>query len=183
MSLGHGAHVPPPPAGRSFFSSPPPFVGRDEELAWLARLLHEAVAGRPGVAFVYGEAGIGKTRLVREFRQEARAAGARVLYGRCQEDLELPYAPLEPLLRELGEGSAWGIAGGEPERGAARRQVTVLIMTPPPPVSRRAVPFDETRVDWIYSVRAVAPGEHTAASSRDETVIAQPHWPASAQTG
>ena len=61
-----------------------------------------------------------------------------------------------------------------------RRQVTVLILTPPPPVSRRAVAFDESRVDWIWAVRhgAVAPGEHSPRPAGGETVVAQPHWPA-----
>ena len=41
------------------------FVGRTEELAVIAGLPEAAAAGRPGVAWVEGEAGSGKTALVR----------------------------------------------------------------------------------------------------------------------
>src|SRR5262249_35834928 len=115
LDRGDGASTLPP--DRSLFFDPPALVGRDDELAWLGRLLHDAADGHPGVVFVYGEAGIGKTRLVREFRQRARAAGFRILYGRCQEDVDLPPAPLESLLRQLGEGSDWTVA--DEQRGPA----------------------------------------------------------------
>ena len=41
-------------------------VGRDDELLSLFDAFHRAVAGEPQVALVTGEAGMGKTRLVRE---------------------------------------------------------------------------------------------------------------------
>jgi len=51
------------------------------------RLLREAadraVGGEGGVVFLYGEAGIGKTRLTRELGAYARLRGMQVLYGRC----------------------------------------------------------------------------------------------------
>nr|CTQ95765.1 regulatory protein, LuxR [Kibdelosporangium sp. MJ126-NF4] len=58
------------------------FVGRAEELAVLAALL-----ARPGlcVAEVIGEPGIGKTRLLAEFRAVAAARGHRVLAGQAGE--------------------------------------------------------------------------------------------------
>jgi predicted ATPase len=60
---------------------------------------------------VEGEAGVGKSRLLKEIREHARACGARVLCGRCSEDLPLPYRPLvdaleEPLRDALGS-EAW----------------------------------------------------------------------------
>jgi class 3 adenylate cyclase/tetratricopeptide (TPR) repeat protein len=63
-----------------------PLVGRDEELAAL-RGIHAAVVQerRPRLVTVVGEAGAGKTRLVREV-MERIAQGARVVTGRC-----LPY--------------------------------------------------------------------------------------------
>jgi hypothetical protein len=44
----------------------------------------------------------------------------------------------------------------------------------------RAVAYDESRVDWIWAVRhgAVAPGEHSPRPGGGETVVVQPHWPA-----
>jgi hypothetical protein len=46
----------------------PPFVGRREELAWLEDILQGVHAGQPRVVLLLGEAGIGKTRLLRVTR-------------------------------------------------------------------------------------------------------------------
>lgn len=70
-----------------------PFVGRGEELRLLDGCLQEALDGHPQMLFVHGDAGIGKTRLLRELRGLAQARGARVCYGRCYEGLTLPYLP------------------------------------------------------------------------------------------
>ncbi|MFE8975589.1 adenylate/guanylate cyclase domain-containing protein [Streptomyces cyaneofuscatus] len=63
-----------------------PFVGRTTELDALGRSLDEAVReGRPGLLRVTGEAGIGKTRLVREWLTRRSAAGAFAYgAGRCR---------------------------------------------------------------------------------------------------
>jgi DNA-binding CsgD family transcriptional regulator len=74
------------------------FVGRAEELA----TLDAALDRMPAFAFVAGESGIGKSRLVAEF--EARAE-VPVLVGHCLElgGTTFPYAPLAEALRPLGE--------------------------------------------------------------------------------
>jgi len=54
----------------------PALVGRDEEARRLRAALAAAEAGRGGAVFLAGEAGIGKSRLVRE---AVRAAGERGL--------------------------------------------------------------------------------------------------------
>ncbi|MER6191894.1 adenylate/guanylate cyclase domain-containing protein [Streptomyces cyaneofuscatus] len=63
-----------------------PFVGRTTELSALDRSLEEAVRGdRPGLLRVTGEAGIGKTRLVREWLTRRSGAGAFAYgAGRCR---------------------------------------------------------------------------------------------------
>ncbi|HUA03685.1 MAG TPA: AAA family ATPase [Solirubrobacteraceae bacterium] len=79
------------------------FVGRSAELAELDLALDDAVGGQARIAFVAGDAGVGKTRLVSEFAARARARGIRVLSGDCV-DLgggELPYAPIVAVLRSL----------------------------------------------------------------------------------
>jgi len=82
------------------------FVGRQLELEWLDRHLREAIDGRPHVAFITGEAGIGKTRLVKELRAVAAGAGVEQCYGRCYEDLTFPYLPfIDGLLAHLTRGS------------------------------------------------------------------------------
>ncbi|WP_222871845.1 helix-turn-helix transcriptional regulator [Nonomuraea sp. PA05] len=60
-------------------------VGRDGETAVLLGLIGEARLGRGGVVLVTGEAGIGKSRLLAECGDLARAAGLAVLGGRSAE--------------------------------------------------------------------------------------------------
>lgn len=63
-----------------------PFVGRTAELEVLLAALDDAFReGQPRYVLVDGEAGIGKSRLVREFLSAARtrAAAAAILQGRC----------------------------------------------------------------------------------------------------
>jgi DNA-binding SARP family transcriptional activator len=86
--------------------APPPspsedFVNRERELDSLRRGLDVVRAGRGAVVLVGGEPGIGKTRVVEEFTQVARANGARVRWGRCYEgEGSLAYWPWMQLLRD-----------------------------------------------------------------------------------
>ncbi len=52
-------------------------------------------------ALVGGEAGSGKSRLIREFAHEAAAAGALVLYGACDPAVRRPYRPFGEALDQL----------------------------------------------------------------------------------
>jgi predicted ATPase/DNA-binding CsgD family transcriptional regulator len=78
-------------------------VGRDGELAALRDALKRARNGEPAAVLVGGEAGVGKTRLVDEFRRVAITDGAQVLTGQCLELGEegLPFAPFAAALRDL----------------------------------------------------------------------------------
>lgn len=86
----------------------PVFVGRTAELEVLSNGLARAAAGSPAFAFIGGESGVGKTRLLREFESRAAASGARVLLGQCLElgGAQIPYAPLLAALRPLARGLA-----------------------------------------------------------------------------
>ena len=81
----------------------PVFIGRHGEMASLAVLRGRAQAREPAFALVGGEAGVGKTRLVREFSAQAAEAGFLVLTGQCVElgAEGLPLAPLVDALRTL----------------------------------------------------------------------------------
>lgn len=61
----------------------PVLVGRDEEVRVLLEALNRAVDGQGGTFFVMGEAGVGKSRLVREMSRRADAGGVAVLTGRA----------------------------------------------------------------------------------------------------
>ena len=78
-------------------------IGRMAELAELEAALRDAAAGRPSLAFVAGESGVGKSRMVAEFARRTRDSGARVAIGECVElgEEELPYAPIVSVLRSL----------------------------------------------------------------------------------
>lgn len=79
------------------------FVGRVEELGQLGALLARAGEGVPATVLVDGDAGLGKTRLLREFTARARQSGAGVLVGGCVPlgSGSIPYGPLIEALRAL----------------------------------------------------------------------------------
>ncbi|SHL15878.1 regulatory protein, luxR family [Streptomyces yunnanensis] len=82
----------------------PVFVGRAAELAELGDALARAAASRePQALLIGGEAGVGKTRLVEEFCETARARGAQVALGGCIEigSEGLPFAPFSSILHTL----------------------------------------------------------------------------------
>jgi DNA-binding SARP family transcriptional activator len=72
-----------------------PLVGRQWELPELLHQLESAVQGAGGLTLVYGEAGVGKTRLLRELASNAEWRGVRTVWGRCYELVAPPaYQPL-----------------------------------------------------------------------------------------
>ncbi len=76
------------------------FVARVAELAKLKVALAEAQAGRPSVAVVMGEAGIGKSRLADELRRWARLQGIASAWTRAYPTSQtLAYAPVTEWLR------------------------------------------------------------------------------------
>ena len=76
------------------------FVGRSTELAVFERAVEDARAGLPSVVLVGGDAGIGKTSLVRE---SATRAGVPLFLGRATHigGDAIPLAPLRDLVRQL----------------------------------------------------------------------------------
>src|SRR5438093_8863689 len=83
-------------------AQPPPLVGRERERALLAAHLAAALDGRGSLVLIGGEAGIGKTALAEALGEEAAAAGALVLVGRCYDLTETPpYGPWVELLARV----------------------------------------------------------------------------------
>ena len=108
------------PAAPAVRSSGRPFVGRVHELAVLHEALEEAVAGRGGLVLIAGEPGIGKSRLADALAERARAAGARVLVGRCWEAGGAPaYWPWAQALREYLHGTDAATLAAHAGAGAA----------------------------------------------------------------
>ena len=76
-----------------------PLVGRDKEFGVLASEYRGVREGQTRVVSILGEAGIGKTRLAKEFLIWAGSRGADVLEGGASEEAGLPYGPLVEAIR------------------------------------------------------------------------------------
>jgi class 3 adenylate cyclase/tetratricopeptide (TPR) repeat protein len=82
-----------------------PFVGRDTELALLLARLARVELGHGQVVALVGEPGMGKSRLLSEFRQQVRTRQGAYLQGHCRSyGRAIPYLPIVDLLR-----ASWGI--------------------------------------------------------------------------
>ncbi|HVE77618.1 MAG TPA: diguanylate cyclase [Gemmatimonadaceae bacterium] len=70
------------------------FVGRASELGQLVHLLDESVRSGARCVALVGEAGVGKTTLLRQLAPEVRLRAGSLVTGRCLEaDVRPPYAP------------------------------------------------------------------------------------------
>lgn len=130
--------APPAPAGLGL-------VGRDDELGYLDAVAMRARGGGVEVVVIDGEAGIGKTTLLRTWTDRRAAAGDTVLMATCgQLDRALPLdavlAGLAGLLRRLGPEAAEDLLGGDepvlgpvlaPDPGARTRPVLADSMLGP----------------------------------------------------
>jgi class 3 adenylate cyclase/tetratricopeptide (TPR) repeat protein len=113
--------------GRSRTHGPLPFVGRDDELRWLTDAMDVAAGGHPQAVLLIGDAGIGKTRMLRELETLASKRGFGVAVGRGREGVVAPFLPLAEalapwsqelpafVLRHLGiPGGGRGAAADDP---------------------------------------------------------------------
>ena len=79
-----------------------PFVGREREIATLREALEEVLAGRGQVVGIVGEPGVGKSRVLYEFRRLLAERDVAYLEGWCQSfGQSIPYLPLQDVLRAV----------------------------------------------------------------------------------
>lgn len=79
-----------------------PLIGRALQFEALQNILADVQGGRGHCVLVTGEAGVGKSRLLDEFRRDTAMAGLVVMQGNCFEpDLALPFAPLMDAVRRF----------------------------------------------------------------------------------
>jgi DNA-binding CsgD family transcriptional regulator/tetratricopeptide (TPR) repeat protein len=92
----------------------PTLSGRSEERARLVGAVKRGLEGSPRMVLVHGEAGIGKTTLVRSVCGEVHRDGAQVLWGQCLHfgEVEAMYHPLVLALE------AWLGEAGDEERAS-----------------------------------------------------------------
>lgn len=79
----------------------PKMVGRSKELDQLKEFLGAATSGKGNTVLVSGEAGIGKTRLVKELEAYAVSSGVKVLECRCLYESTTPFLPFREALRSV----------------------------------------------------------------------------------
>lgn len=125
-AAGSGAEAPLTPAMA-------PFLGRETELADFRELLSAARGGHGGALFIGGEAGSGKSRLVRTFLSVAGEEGALCLRGRSFLNEGRNFGPFVEALEEFARQA--GAAG-------ARRGTTGAAVAPARPGGLGAVPAE-----------------------------------------
>src|SRR5262249_53503166 len=101
------------------------FVGRREALRFLEPRLASAIGGHGQTIGIVGEAGIGKSRLIAEFRQHLRQKPVTYLEGRCfAYGSAVPYLPVLTILRQN-----FGIAGARsPETIAEKVRAGLAVL-------------------------------------------------------
>ena len=107
-----------------------PFVGRRQDLAVLQDSLEQAATGRGQVINVVGEPGIGKSRLLYEFRHAGEPAGTVFFEGRCLSYASsIPYVPIVDIVRQ-----ACGITERDSAAMIRQKAMTALALREVPDV-------------------------------------------------
>ncbi|MFD5213846.1 ATP-binding protein [Microbacterium sp. NPDC058345] len=153
----------------SLIASTADMVGRDAELELLEAALQRASAGEVASVLVAGEAGIGKSRLLREFRERA-SRSALVLSGWSLDygSTPAPYTPLPSIVRgalaDLGDTAA-------ESAGPAREALRLLL----PELGE--APFDRAKAAPESLREAIANVLEAAAARRPVVVLIEDlHW-------
>jgi adenylate cyclase len=123
----------------------PPFVGREAELRRLQELLEEALRGRGLALHMFGEPGVGKSRLLHEFLSGV-SSPAVIIRARCvSHEASTPYALIAYTLRR-----ALGIVASD-EAGVRSALASNL---------GRAAVSDESAADVVLEVLGY--GQHSS---------------------
>jgi DNA-binding CsgD family transcriptional regulator len=103
-------------------AEPATFVGRESELARLGEQYSMAQEGAGRVVLVGGEAGIGKTALVRQFLAQLGQNTAEALWGSSPVPSggQIPYAPVVEILRAVEKSSPAALERLGPSRESLR---------------------------------------------------------------
>jgi tetratricopeptide (TPR) repeat protein len=145
-------------------------IGRESDLVALREELEQVISGQPRVVVIGGEAGIGKTRLLDEFRSEA-ARSAVVVTGRSV-DLGTggaPYAPFTGVLRQLVDEV--GLDAVVDAAGPGSGALSVLL----PELNLESGVAARTGAERLYELVTVLL-ENISASKPLVVVIEDLHW-------
>jgi len=172
-----GEQGPSLPLPRRLQEMPPGgFVGRAAERESLLELFSEVSEGNRRLALISGEPGIGKTRLSTHAALEGRSQGAVVLYGRCDEELAIPYGPWIEALSHYVEHGPEAVLCAHAERhgGELSRMVPQLRgRLPDLPLPRETDPDTERYLLWgaVVGLLREASGEEPLMLVLDDL-----HW-------
>ncbi|MCV3738829.1 AAA family ATPase [Rhizobium sp. TRM96647] len=101
-----------------------PLVGRDEEIGLCQRRWTRAIGGNGQFVFLHGNAGIGKSRLITEFRRGLERQGVDTVVFQCQPRGRTK--PLHPFLELIRQLVAEASRQAEPDRDAIVRYLRSL---------------------------------------------------------
>ncbi len=123
-----------------------------------------------------GEAGSGKSRLVREFAHEVAAEGLLVLYGACDAVVPTPYRPFAEALEQLARGTEPDVL--RTDLGGAGGELARLLPDLPARVGGLPAPIDADPDTERHRLHT-AVGDVLAAAGRRQPlllVIEDGHW-------
>ena len=133
-------------------------IGRDADLARLNERLDEVRAGAPFTVIIGGEAGIGKTRLLREF-EAGLPSDVRLLAGQCVDlgSVASPYSPVKGALRTLvaEEGADRVLEAVGPGRAALVALLPELAASDPLTAAPTAPPAAGAATSQLHEAIAV----------------------------
>src|SRR5262245_8302452 len=117
----HAFVVEGPAEKSSVFAAAPgemtPFVGRDAELGQIVSCFERLGSGLAQIVSVVGDAGIGKSRLVYQFKKALKGRDVELLETRCSSlTRSVPYAPWVSMFRRW-----FGIESGDDEATASNK--------------------------------------------------------------
>ena len=93
-----------------------PFIGRTAELERLSYALGQVLAGSAQLVQLVGDAGVGKTRLMEEFRQRSASVRVSIYAGGCESyGAVVPLQPFRQVVRQI-----FGLRPEMPHEEAAR---------------------------------------------------------------
>ncbi|MGO2518798.1 MAG: AAA family ATPase [Microbacterium sp.] len=145
-------------------------VGRADDLAELRRAFDRAAGGEPSAVLIEGEAGIGKTRLLREFQREV-VERADVHVGRCLDlgAARSAYGPLISILRAIVD--RLGVAEARAAVGVGADALRILV----PELGDGATQRERTSPDALRGA-VVTLIEAAAERAPQLIVIEDLHW-------
>ena len=167
---------PPPLPSRLGAIAAGSFVGRQHELEQIQSALATATTGDRRLVLIAGEPGIGKSALAARIAQEARASRGSVLYGRCDEDVRVPYQPFVDALERLIE-----LAPDSMLDSVGTRKLAELTRLIPSLHDRRSdlpepQPSDPETERYLLMNAVVAAVTAAAAESPVVIVLDDVHW-------